>query len=854
MNADLLKAELAHFNAQQKSDFPHHDVHQLILQRSQFYDGLLLKLWQTFGFDQRSDLALIAVGGYGRREMFPLSDLDILVLCENPLDEQTHTQLNQLFNLLWDCKLQLGSAIRTLDECLSVGKEELSVATNLFESRLITGNKSLWQQLMERLYQADFWAISDFFTAKMAEKASRYARYHNTSYNLEPDLKHSPGGLRDLHLMQWIILRQYGVYSVEQIFEKGLLSPEEYHELKHAQGLLFQMRFALHLQLKRYDNRLRFDRQLQLSEQLGYTGEGNQPVEKMMKAFFQATQSISQLSQLVLESFQQTQLNALQNKAEKRPLDDGFYLRGNTLHCENPQQFARQPHRILDLFFHLTQFEGVKIALSTLRPLRFALKSLAQPLCEFPLARQRFLAIFQQPKMVERAIIPMHQLGVLTAYLPQWKNIVGLMQFDLFHLYTVDEHSIRVMQKIEQFLEPTSRERYPLCSQLFPKMENKHLLYLSALFHDIAKGREGDHAQNGAVDMAEFAQLHGFSPDQQAFMAWLVAEHLTLSITAQRRDIHDPDIVKTFAHTVGDATHLEALMCLTVADICATNENLWNDWKRSLFTKLYQFTLQQLRLGQEVRLDYQQLGKNHKAEALEQLKLILSPAQHQQLQQFWQPCPESYFVRNSPTQLLWHALHYLKKPELPMVLISNQYARGATEIFVHCGDQPQLFARIAHTLSQKKVSIHDAQIITGENGLVFDSFIITESNGQPLNTVRSQQIQHDLDHRLRTQAPFTFRPKPRKPQPFHYPTRLRWIPHFHPNQSAFEVFTLDREGLLAHISHFFQQQKLNLIDAKITTIGERVEDFFVLQHQNGMPLTEEEKAQLSTALIAELDR
>lgn len=856
IDTQTLKTELQQFNSTQKSLFSTEDIKNLLEQRSHFYDDLLTTLWQQFGFMERQDLALVAVGGYGRREMFPLSDLDILVLSEQPLDEQTQNQLNQLFNLLWDCKFQLGASVRTLAECVEVGRAEISVATNMFESRFLLGNEALWQQLMSKLFHAEFWSIQAFFEAKMAEKNERYARYHNTSYNLEPDLKHSPGGLRDLHLLSWIMLRHYGLYSLESLFSRGLLYSEEFIELQQAQHTLFRMRFALHLQLKRYDNRLRFDRQLQLSEQLGYQGEGNQPVEAMMKDFFQATQSISQLTQLLLNHFHQEVLQALQNVQQKQPLDDYFYLQGEQLICSNPLIFKQQPERILDLFFYLTQHTQVRVASTTLRQLRLALQTLNQPLCELPQARRRFIRLFSQPDVVKRAIMPMHQLGVLTAYLPQWVGIQGLMQFDLFHIYTVDEHTIQVMLKLESFLQQENAEKHPLCCRLFPTLADRPLLYLSALFHDIAKGREGDHAKVGAEDMRAFAQRHGFSQEQSDYMAWLVAEHLTMSITAQRRDIHDPDVVKTFANVVKNPTALAALTCLTVADICATNETLWNDWKRSLFLKLFQFTEQQLQLGSEETINHQQLSQAHQQQAYTELEGLISAEQKTRLLQFWQSCPESYFVRNSPTQLYWHALHYLKDPALPMVLISNQYARGATEIFVHCQDQAQLFARIAQMLSQKKVSIHDAQILTSDHGLVLDSFIITEMNGEPLDDERSEQIQSALLKTLLADTEKVFNPSKKsvKHQAFKRKTKIRFLANSQPNQTAFELFTLDREGLLAQIGYIFGQLKLNLLNAKITTIGERVEDFFVVSNQQNGALAEEEQAMLKQHLLAMLEQ
>lgn len=843
-----LKTQLADFNQQQKNDFAQRDIFDLLQQRSDFYDQLLITLWQQYGLAERADLALIAVGGYGRKEMFPLSDLDILVLTENPIDESTQTQLNQLFNQLWDSKFQLGTAIRTVSESIEIGRAEISVATNMLESRFVTGNFTLWQQLSQAMQQADFWRIEDFFSAKIAEKNERYARYHNTSYNLEPDLKHSPGGLRDLHLIGWIMLRHYGTYSFEDLLRRGILFPAEYQELSQAQAVLFRMRFGLHLQLKRYDNRLRFDRQVQLSEQLGYQGADNQAVEAMMRTFFLATQSISQLSQLLLDNFKRTVL--LPPKlTEKHPLDPHYFLRDNIVFAEDYAIFEQKPYTILDLFLHLCQNPDSSPSVTTLRFLRLSLQKLSSPLSECPQARQRFIQLFSLPNPISRAIVPMHQLGVLDHYLPQWQGIKGLMQFDLFHTYTVDEHTVQVMLQLENFLTESSKQTHPLCSQLFTQSTHRPLLYLAGLFHDIAKGRNGDHATLGAVDMYEFAIQHDFRPEQAKQMAWLVREHLTMSITAQRRDIHDPTVVEQFAQIVENQTALSDLVCLTVADIKATNETLWNDWKRSLFTQLYQLTAQQL----NKRLDYQQIAQQHRLQALELIKFTLTPNRHKILRDFWQPCPESYFLRNTPKQLVWHALAYLKTPKRPLVLVSNEHARGATEIFIHCDDQPQLFARIAQMLSSKKVSIHDAQIITSESGLVFDSFIITELNGNGLDNLRSEQIQQALQKMLSQPTPFKPNRKPIKHQTFKRQTQIRFLAHSHPNQTAFELFTLDREGLLAQISHIFNQLDLILLNAKISTIGERVEDFFVVTTLEQQALSTEQQRELSEQLLSELD-
>lgn len=853
MYSENLKQAVTVFNLCQKAEFHQTDVHTLLHQRSQFYDGLLISLWQEVGLAQYQDIALLAVGGYGRQEMFPLSDLDILIVSEMPLTEEIRHLINQFFNLLWDSKLQVGSAVRTLDECIAQGKAEISIATNMLESRFIMGEKSLWQQLMSRLFQPDFWSIPDFFYAKTAEQETRYARYHHTGYNLEPDLKHSPGGLRDLHLLSWIMLRQYGSSRFDTGLQKGLLYPEEKAELVAAQTLLFKMRFGLHLQLKRYDNRLRFDRQLQLSEQLGYTGGGNHAVEAMMKKFFQATQTVSQLTRLILRHFEQTVVKPpLQKNSPKQPLDACFSLHDNLIAINHPHLFNQKPDAILDLFYWLTVYPQAEVETTTLRRLRLALQQLNQSLSEDHTARLKFLRLFSQSNVISRAIEPMHQFGVLAAYLPQWTDIQGLMQFDLFHLYTVDEHTIRVMRNLEQFLNEQHRQRFPLCCRLFPTLPNRPLLYLAALFHDIGKGKKGDHADIGAEEIINFAEQHQFNSDEIELMRWLVKEHLTMSVTAQRRDIHDPQVIEQFADIVGSADALSALTCLTVADIDATNDTLWNDWKQTLFTQLYQLTLDKLESGENHSTHKQ--ASEHKRQIAEQLKLVLSGTEQQKLEQFWQHCPPDYFARHTPTQLVWHATHYLKQTQRPIVLVSNRYSRAATEIFIHCDDRPHLFAKIAHTLSRKKISIHDAQIMTGKEGMVLDSFIVTEYNGQALNTERISQIRQALYTALSQQNERSgqFTQSLVKHRQFKRKTIVRFLNDGRTNATAFELITLDREGLLAHLSEIFNQLSLNLMNAKITTIGEQVEDFFVVSTQFGEALSDEMKTLLQAKIMSEL--
>ena len=823
-------------------------IDQLIANRTAFYDQFLLHLWRHFQFADNPTLSLIAVGGYGRQEMFPLSDLDILILTEQVPTGALQETLGQFVQFLWDCGFNLGQSIRTLAECEAEGMADITVATNLLEARYLIGNQTLFKQLVALVQQPTFWSKTDFCQAKIQEKNERYQRYNNTSYNLEPDIKYRPGGLRDLHLLYWIALRHNGAKNLQEILQAGFIHPAEYALLLKSQQFLFKVRYALHLILKRYDNRLLFDRQLKVSELLGFQGEGNQGVEAMMKQFFQALHSISLLSELLVKHYQEHFLTPHEVENEQ-VLDVNFSLINQSICLRHRQCFEQQPESILDLFYYLTQYPQAEIHSSVLRELYLSLEQRQGYLCDLPTAREKFIRLFNQPNAIQRAFFPMHQYGVLTAYLPQWGNIVGLMQFDLFHCYTVDEHILRVMLKLESFLAETSVKNHPICHQIMHQISDRTLLYIAALFHDIAKGRGGDHAKLGVLDMLSFAEQHGFNRRETEIMAWLVEEHLLMSVTAQRRDIHDPEVVMNFAEAVKNHVRLDGLLCLTVADICATNETLWNSWKRSLLATLYQYTMQQFRQGMEKLLDNSEKIQANRNEALAILQAQSASVDINKINELWERCPEEYFLRNSPRQLVWHAKLLTESNTDLLVKISNRFSEGGTEIFVYCKDQPHLFHKVVCTIGAKKLSIHDAQIITTQDGYALDSFIVTELNGELLKFDRRRLLEDALTQILLADKIPTFSAiSDKKLQHFQVPTKIRFLHLNKTEQTEMELFALDKAGLLAQVSQVFSKLNLNLLNAKITTIGARAEDFFILTDQQGKALNKTERTELEQCL------
>ena len=852
LTPNAVKIERENLKQFELENFSRYSIFELIENRSDFYDALLIQLWQKMGLSEQQGISLIAVGGYGRREMFPLSDLDFLILVKQIPSQDIEEKITQFIQFLWDCGFEVGNSVRTLEQCESEGKQDITIATNLLEARFLAGNRPHFDALNELVKNAGFWSKEDFFNAKVQEQIERYQRYHNTAYNLEPDIKYSPGGLRDLHLLYWVALRHSGALTLEAILRSGFIYPQEYQQLQESRTFLFKVRFALHLILKRYDNRLLFDRQIKVSELLGFRGEGNQAVEKMMKCFFQALHRISLISNLLIQHYRENVLS-LNQATVIHQLDDDFQLINQCLCLRNSRVFQEKPERILDLFFYLTQYEQVNIHSDTLRQLQITLDQLTQKLCEIPAAREKFLRLFNQPNAIKRAFIPMHQYGVLTVYLPQWQAIEGLMQFDLFHIYTVDEHTLRVMLKLESFLSQESAQEHPIAHRIFSQLSDRTLLYIAALFHDIAKGRGGDHAELGAEDVADFAQLHGLDRREIDTLAWLVKSHLLMSITAQRRDIHDPEVVMNFAEAVQNQVRLDYLTCLTVADICATNCNLWNSWKRSLFASLYEFTEQQFAQGMKELLDYSEKSAENRKLAQQILTQDYSHIALISIEQLWTRCPEDYFVRNTPKQIAWHTSLLVDFAEALLVKISNRFSLGGTEVFIYCQDQPHLFNKVVSTIGAKKFSIHDAQIITTQDGYVFDSFIITELNGELVEFDRRRELEQALTVALQSEKLPALSIAPnRQLQHFTVQTDVRFLHENKKEHTEMELVALDKPGLLAQVSHIFSELNLNLLNAKITTVGEKAEDFFILTNQLGQALAREEREILKQVLVKEI--
>ncbi|KLV08497.1 protein-PII uridylyltransferase [Photobacterium aquae] len=851
---DTLREALENFTAQQKAQFiAHVPVTTLVEARAGFIDRLLTELWGVFGLDGHPTLSLVAVGGYGRGELHPLSDVDILLLSQEPLDEATGNLASAFLTQLWDLKLDIGHSVRTIDECIAIGREDLTVATNLQESRWLCGNSDTFLELEERVNDGSFWPSDSFYQAKLNEQKTRHARYHDTTYNLEPDIKSSPGGLRDIHTLSWVARRHFGATSLLEMSRFGFLTDAEYRELVECQDSLWRIRFALHSELRRYDNRLTFGHQASVAELLGYRGEGNRPVEMMMKDFYRTLHRVAELNKMLLQLFDQAILNK-GAEPDAILLDADFQLRGQLIEATKPALFQARPETILDMFLHIARNSEIEgIAAPTLRQLRTARRRLNRFLIDIPAAREKFMELVRQPNCLQRAFRLMHRHGVLSTYLPQWSQIVGQMQFDLFHVYTVDEHTVRLLKNLNKFANPENRQRHPICCEIYPRIAKKEILLLAAIFHDIAKGRGGDHSELGGIDAYEFCLLHGLSKPEANLVKWLVNQHLLMSVTAQRRDIYDPEVITAFAKEVRDEERLDHLICLTVADICATNQELWNSWKRTLLAELYYSTQKALRRGLENPPDMRERIRHNQQMASALLRSEGFP--QRDIDVLWQRFKADYFLRHTHKQIAWHAEAILNHQDhdKPLILVSEKASRGGTEVFVYCQDKAKLFAIVVTELDKKNLNVHDAQIMTSKDGYALDTFMVLDQNGLTLSESRQNTVRRALVSALTHMKSERKRKRPlHKLQHFNVPTQVHFLPTKTGNKTMMELVALDMPGLLALIGSEFARQKISLMAAKITTIGERAEDFFIVTNADGEQLSEQEQQQLKDALIARL--
>jgi len=854
-------------------------VERLVAARVAVMDQLLLCAWRHH-LPAADDIALVAVGGYGRGELHPASDIDLLILFEADDTINPHAAAIEAFLLLlWDLKLEVGHSARSIDECVRQAEADITVATNLMEARLLIGPETLFQRMQEATGPARIWTSADFFSAKLAEQEARHHRFHDTGYNLEPNIKESPGGLRDLQVIGWVAKRHFDARSLHDLVAHGFLTEREYTALHAAQIFLWRVRFGLHLLTGRHEDRLLFDHQRTLAEEFGYrdrdrdyclpsavandrpSGRGDAPcglaVEQFMKDYYRTVMKLSRLNEMLLQLFREEILLANESITPV-PLHAHFQARRSYLETVDETLFSRRPKALLELFLVMASHPELRgVRADTIRQVHEHLHLIDAEFRADPEARALFIDLFRQGRGLAHELRRMNRYGLLAAYLPVFANIVGQMQHDLFHIYTVDEHTMFVVRNLRRFTIPQYRHELPLCSEIVQRLRKPELLYLAGFFHDIAKGRGGDHSHLGAADAADFCHEHGLSELDTQLVSWLVENHLIMSSTAQRKDISDPEVISAFAQQVNTQERLNHLYLLTVADIRATNDSLWNSWKGALLAELYHATSRQLRRGLENPLNARELVGETQDEALRLLTSHGSAESH--VRDFWQTLPDEYFLRHSAEEIAWQTLGITERPANDsncLVRAWGESHRGGTEIFVYCLAHQAVFAIITATLEQLGLNVTDARVVTTEDNHALDTFLVLDHEGLP---VKEQRQLEAIEQRLRQQLESGAIPSPplgrlnRLQRHFPIATEVLFREDEHHQRSVLEVITGDRLGLLAGIARALLTCRVRLQTAKIATLGERAEDIFLVTNQDSRPLAEENRECLRAQILRQLD-
>ncbi len=822
----------------------------LVRRRALAVERVVLHVWQACVGDV-VDCALFAVGGFGRSVLFPQSDVDLLVLANAQAIQRQARAFEAFFGCLWDLGLKPGHAVRTFVQCRELAAADVSVFTSLLDARALSGDEALAADLAQLLADPLIWPAPAFLTAKRAEQAARHARFGDTAYNLEPNVKEGPGGVRALDLMRWLGRRIAAAGDFDAMVERGLLDPTERAALEQSEATLWRYRFALHLAAGRPEERLLFDYQRQLAVRFGYKDEheSNLAVEQFMQAYYRAATINERLDVQLQERY--TELLEPAN-AVPRELDRDFLGVGPRIEPRTIDLFLRRPRAIIDVFAVQLDYPELRgLSSETMRLLQQALAVHRDDFADDAHVLGAFLALLRRGAPAVEALARMNRHGVLAAMLPQFRRVVGRMQYDLFHVYTVDEHTLRVLRNVARFADAAAAADFPIANDTFAALEKPELLLLAAIFHDIAKGRGGDHSVLGEEDARAFCIKLALREAEIDLVGWLVRKHLLMSVTAQRQDITDPEVVHRFATQVAERERLDHLYLLTIADIAGTNPKLWNEWKARLLGDLYVAARYALRAGLSRPPHAEARAEDCRARAL--ALLVDAGTDLVSAQRALDEFPSVSFLRHRPEQVARQALAIGRRSDGsdPVVSVQPRSTRASSELFVCAPDRDGLFAAITATLDRLGLNVVGARLLVSPNGRVFDTFELLEASTQAaLGADRAADLEIVLARVLgaRTLATRVVRRgMPRRLKHFQRVPQIEFSEVRSATQLA--LVSSDRPGLLAQVAQAFREARVRVHDARVATFGDRAEDFFVITDEHNHALSESRRATLRKVLL-----
>ncbi|MFK7816359.1 MAG: [protein-PII] uridylyltransferase [Gammaproteobacteria bacterium] len=829
------------------------NIYQLISLNTGIMDALLRNIWNIFDIPIEA-AALIAIGGYGRRELFPESDIDIMIVLNDAADKSVKQKIELFLTFLWDINLHIAQSVRTVNDCIEESKKDITVLTSLMEHHFLAGSKDLHTKVVNVVNNSKIWPSKKFFKEKKQELDDRHKKFGDTGNHLEPNVKENPGGLRDIHTLRWLTNRHFKTESFEQLAEIEFLSNSELTLLQEAYTVLARIRFALHLYVQRGDDRLLFDYQYDVASLLGYKNENrNQRVEEFMQVFYRTSNQLSTLSEIIIERLHSTIFPGL-FKRKAKPINERFQIRANLLEASEADIFKTSPSAILELFKLLQEHENLTGLSDQLQKLIIeSLDVINEDFRANKLNCDTFIAIINRIGTNYRELKRMAQLGVLGKYWPSFDAVTGRMQFDLFHIYTVEEHTLRVFENACEFSKNTNEKELATYHDIFIQTPKALLLYLAALFHDIAKGRGGDHSELGEEEARSFCLQHGLSPLDSNIVAWLVRNHLVMSVTAQQQDIDDPYVIKEFANNVGNLTKLNYLYLLTIADMRGTNPKLWNSWRSSLLAELYRRASEHLRQDVDSATNRDELVSQVKSSALELLQQTKLSEKNCLI--FWNELGDDYFLRHSDEEIVRHTTAILNHRENSNVVVNiHQYsARGATEIFVYCNDRNYLFAHITSTLTRLRLSIVHARVITSNKGHALDTFLVLDANEKAINDKKQcelvkKELTYALEHPEEIKLS-TNQTLPRQIRELRIPVEIYFDVSTVNNYTTMEIKAPDFPGFLAGLGNAFVDSGIAIHNARISRLGERVHNLFHISNLDYQPLDKAHQEKLRTVIL-----
>jgi [protein-PII] uridylyltransferase len=819
-------------------------VQKLIHDTSQLIDQVLEFCFLHFiGNSKQCHCSLLAVGGFGRSELLPGSDIDLMILLDKRANKAQQQELSTFLTFLWDIGLEVGHSVRTIRDCAREGRADITVMTTMLESRLIYGNEKLYQKYQLAISPKKMWSSRKFFEAKLEEQHNRHLRFNDTAYNLEPNIKEGPGGLRDIQIIGWVAKRHFDAQSFAELVEHGFLTEAEFDLLDAGQQHLWRVRFALHRLAGRREDRLLFDYQKKIAEEFGFkAGEHNLAIEQFMQQYYRTIMELERLSEMLLQIFkEEILLTASQRKIKS--INERFNLRNNFIEVANPDVFKQFPEALMELFLLISLNEHCEgVTASTIRLVREHLYLVDDNYRSDETVNHLFMQLMSAPNGMTHQMRRMNSYGFLAAYIPAFAKITGRMQYDLFHAYTVDQHIIFVIRNLRRFALDKHEDEFPFCNLVYSKLEDPRLLYLAALFHDIAKGRGGDHSMLGADEATQFCVQHKLNRKETRIVSQLVRDHLLMSVTAQRKDISDPDVVRDFARQVGSMNMLNYLYLLTVADIRSTNPKLWNNWKDALLKQLYHATKTVIRRGIDNAPDIDEIIKENRDAALEEMSDL--PFSATQINSVCDRVPGNYFLRHHPLEIKWHVNAILSHPDQPrLVSIRQSTHTHNTKVFVYGDEAAHTFSQVTGTLGSLGLSILNAEIFTTQDNKIMDTFIIQDRNSQAVTDPEMiKQIEHKLLKALESdsiyQGKYNTR-KPRQLKAFDHPTLVQFEQDYLNSRTMMEISAIDMPGMLSVIANVIAGMDIDITHAKISTLGEKIDDIFYLTTPDGKAITDQ---------------